>query len=101
MPIILPPDPPPTPPADTGPVTTAGERLYGRLAPVAVYDEANGNVLQALAETLADPQQIVDDVARDSVTQIAWQPATDPDTAPAVLLPWLAQFPGVKLLPSD
>lgn len=81
-------------------MSTAGDRLLDRLAPVATYDDENGGVVAALAETLAEPQQIVDDVARDQEDgQLAWQPALDPDTAPSVLLPWLAQFPGVALPP--
>lgn len=110
MPIILPPDPPPTittpPPTDAETTTTAGERLYQRLAPVATYDDSNGGIVAALADTLALPQAVVDDIARDDFSrpagsQLAWQPLLDPDTTPAAFLPWLAQFPGVKLLPSD
>lgn len=102
MPITLPPDPPAGPvEADLGPPTTAGERLYARLGPVATYDDDNGNVVQALAETLAEPQQIIEDVTRDGETREAWAIAGDPDTAPAELLPWLAQLAGVRLLDSD
>jgi phage tail P2-like protein len=82
-------------------MTTAADRLYDRLAPLATYDDENGGIVRALAETLALPQSNVDDVARDTDTQLAWQPLLDPDTCPAAWLPWLAQFPGVKLLPSD
>lgn len=82
-------------------MSAASDRLYERLAPLATYDAENGDVVLALAETLALPQQVVDDVARDTDTQLAWQPALDPDTCPADWLPWLAQFPGVTLLPSD
>jgi P2-related tail formation protein len=108
MPIILPPDPPAPitipPPGDAEAATTAGERLYDRLAPVATYDEENGGVVAALADMLALPQAVVDDIARDDLsrpagTQLAWQPLLDPDTTPWI--DWLAQFPGVKLLPSD
>lgn len=82
-------------------MSSAGDRLYERLAPVATYDVENGMVVQAIAETLAAPQQIVEDLARDSDTQLAWQAALDPDTCPAIMLPWLAQFAGVTLQPGD
>lgn len=82
-------------------MSTASDRLYERLGPLAAYDPENGNVVQALAETFSLPQDVVDEVARDTDTQLAWQPALDPDTCPAEWLLWLAQFPGVTLLPSD
>lgn len=82
-------------------MSSAGDRLYGRLEPVATYDDENGGVVAAIADMLAAPQQLVDDVARDTDTQLAWQPALDPETAPEALLAWLAQFAGSSLLPSD
>lgn len=100
MTVYLPPEtpaPPAGPPVDT---PTAAERLYERLGPVATYDAENGYVVQYIAEALALPQAVVDEVMVDG-DQLAWQPALDPDTCPADWLPWLAQFPGVTLLPSD
>lgn len=101
MPNIRLSDPPLVPPVDAGPVTSAGSRLYDRLTPVATYDADNGYVVRSIAETLADSQAIVDQVARDSDTHLAWQAALDPDATPAEMLPWLAQFAGTRLLPAD
>lgn len=101
MTIVLPPETPAVPPSDTGLVTSAGTRLYDRLAPVATYDPENGNIVRAIAEVLAEPQELVDQVARDTDTHLAWQAALDPDVTPDEFLPWLAQFAGTQLLPSD
>jgi hypothetical protein len=82
-------------------VSDSGDRLYARLAPVAVYDASNGNVVRALADVLAAPQDLISQVARGDETFEPWARATSPSQAPDVLLPWLAQFAGVELLPSD
>ena len=74
------------------------ERMQAQLAP---YQEADpAGLLDALATGFAAPLEICD-VARDTDTHIAWGSVLDPDVADARLLPWLAQFSGDQLLPSD
>jgi len=75
-----------------------GERMQAQLAPYAEADPAG--LLDALATGFAAPLEICD-VARDTDTHIAWGQVLDPDAADARLLPWLAQFSGDQLLPSD
>lgn len=80
---------------------TAADRFYSRLEPIAGPDPENGLALQGLVAALAGPGQIIDDVVRDSDTHEAWSMVLDPDFSPEWVLPWLAQFPGVRLLPAD
>ena len=82
-------------------MSLASDRLYERFGPLATYDDENGGIVQAISDALAAPQAVVDDVARESDTHAPWQAVLDPDACPAAWLPWLAQFAGVKLLPSD
>lgn len=56
-------------------------------------------LLLQVAEVLSGPAQIIDEVARDTVTGPAWAAARDPDTVPEELLEWLAQHVGVDLPP--
>lgn len=90
---------PSTPPPIT--VQTAAERLYRRLAPLAKPDPDNDYALLAVATALAEPSQIIEDVARDTATHEAWTMVMDPDAAPDWALPWLAQLGGTILEPGD
>lgn len=74
------------------------ERMQAQLAPYAEADP--DGLLDAFAAGFAAPLEICD-VARDTDTHIAWGTVLDPDAADARLLPWLAQFSGDQLLPSD
>lgn len=82
-------------------VSEVTEDLYSALGALTTGDEANDWPLlkfcEALAGTTAEPiAQLVSD--RD---QPGWQIVFDPDNAPVWVLPYLAQFVGVTLLPSD
>lgn len=101
MPIILPSDPPPTPAPDPGPLTDAADKVYNRLAPYHAVDTANGDILRHIVDALTHPTATVFDVSRQTLATPAWGKALDPDETPAEWLPWLAQIPGVKLLPGD
>lgn len=74
------------------------ERAQRQLEPYADADP--DGLLPALAAGFMAPLEICD-VASDTDTHIAWGTVLDPDACPAVLLPWLAQFSGDQLLPSD
>lgn len=77
---------------------SVAERMRRQLAPYAEADP--DGLLDGLATGFAAPLDICD-VARDTDTHIAWGTVLDPDVADARLLPWLAQFSGDQLLPSD
>lgn len=73
------------------------DRLMARLAPIDVGD----GTLQALAHAVAAPGEVFDTIAREQTGYAAHGQIMDPDVAPAAVLPWLAQFAGVQLFPSD
>lgn len=73
------------------------DRFLARVAPINVGDVTLG----ALVHAITSPMEWLDSLVRDSDTHRAWGKALDPDYAPAPVLGWLAQLPGVQLLPSD
>jgi len=82
-------------------VSTAGENLYARLAPLAVEDETNSWALLRFSEALAGKfLQPVEDLVRDTDAGPGWSVILDLDRAPADKLAWLAQFIGVRLAPN-
>lgn len=74
---------------------------YKRLAPYVLTDLANGAVLQKIVHAYAHPTADIWTLTSGTNGQPGYADAGDPDRAPGWLLPWLAQFPGVKLKPSD
>lgn len=78
-----------------------GELLYAELAPFARLD-ASGELalfVDAIAEPLFEPlHELVSEPEDES--RVAWEIALDPDEAPAIALPWLAQLAGARLTPS-
>ena len=56
-----------------------------------------GNVLTDLVDVLVAPLAEVEDVTRASSGRPGWARLLDPDTCPAALLPYLAQWVGVRL----
>jgi hypothetical protein len=80
-------------------MSTVADTILAGLEPVnRAFPDRNG-ILAALVDSLAEPVQIVDDVARDTDTHDAWQAIYDPDACPVELLAWLAQHVGVQLPP--
>lgn len=82
-------------------VTEVTEDLYEALGPLTAGDEERDwpllRFLDALCATTVEPiAELFSD--RD---QPGWQIVFDPENAPASVLPYLAQFVGVQLLPSD
>lgn len=59
-------------------------------------DDDNDGAYRALVDSYTAPFAEVEDVVRGSDGRPGWATALDPDTAPAVGLPWLAQFAGVR-----
>lgn len=77
-----------------------GAQLYADLAPLAYADAENGSPLATFCGALGTLLQPVDDLARGTAAGPGWSELVDVDRAPAVALPWLAQFVGVRLDPS-
>lgn len=73
------------------------DRFLARVAPINTGD----GTLAALVHAITLPGEWLYDLARDSATHKAWGKAVDPDYAPANILGWLKQFPGVQFLASD
>lgn len=90
---------PPTPPPDLAPDTFAA-RLYGMLAPLAQLDPSYGWSLLILCNAIGIDFQLVEDWVRDTPEGPGWSLLLDVDRCPPEALPWLAQFVGVRLLPS-
>lgn len=74
---------------------------YKRLAPYVLTDLANGAILQKIVHAYAHPTADIWTLTSGTNGQPGYADAGDPDRAPGWLLPWLAQFPGVRLQPRD
>ena len=72
-------------------------RFLARLAPINVGD----STLAGLAHAITTPGELLDLIVREDDDFSSWGRVMDPAAVPAQLLPWLAQFAGVQLLPSD
>lgn len=72
-------------------------RFLARVAPINIGDLTLTKIVNAVTAA----GEVFETIARADATHSAWGKAMDPDVAPAVLLPWLAQFAGVQLLPGD
>jgi hypothetical protein len=76
-------------------VTRAAQELYDAHAPIAGQDEqADWPLLRYLSAIARMFDWIYDLVSPE--TGPPWSPALDVDRAPAFLLPWLAQFVGIR-----
>ena len=87
-------------PAELTPDTYA-ERLYGMLAPLAARDSEVEWSLLKLCNAIGVPFQLVEDLVRDTEDGVGWSALLDLDRCPDEALPWLAQFVGVRVLPSS
>lgn len=72
-------------------------RFLARIAPI----NSGDFTLQHIAEAVTSPGELFDVIAREDDDYSAWGRVLDPDATPSVALGWLAQFAGVRLLPSD
>lgn len=72
------------------------QRAYDALGPWARADDT-GELLDYV-RVLLSPLTDIDDIIRSSDTHEGWGNLLDADTAPAWVLPWLAQFVGVQLI---
>jgi hypothetical protein len=75
------------------------DRFMGERA-IAAIDVGDGT-LGKLVAAITAPGELLWSVVRGDGSHGPWDRVMDPDTCPAVLLPWLAQFAGVELLPDD
>jgi hypothetical protein len=83
-------------------VNPTAERIFARQAPLAEIDQQTSDLLEGISEALGLSYVDTDVVVREGVDgQAPWSAIADPDLCPARWLPWLAQWNGVKLLPSD
>jgi hypothetical protein len=83
------------------PLLPAAQKVYDRLAPYQAADAANGYTLRDIVEASTGPTEDVYALSTETATHPSFGKAFDPDLAPAWLLSWLAQIPGVKLRPGD
>jgi hypothetical protein len=72
------------------------QEAYAALGPWSRADES-GELLQ-LVYALFNPIVAIDDIVRDSDTHTGWGKLLDVDEAPAIALPWVAQFVGVETI---
>lgn len=81
-------------------VSEAAEQLYAELAPLATADEESGWQLllfcEAVYGTLIEGTRTL---LSETDEYPNWGLVMDVDRAPAAVLPWLAQFVGVRLTP--
>jgi hypothetical protein len=77
--------------------TDYGELLYDRLSPLAFADEQNDWALLKLCGALGQVHAPVHDIVSDPDGGPPWARLLDPDRAPAVFLPWLAQVVGERV----
>lgn len=80
-------------------VSDAAERIYDRLRPYQLGDEAAGWLLLALCEALSRTLVRPNELLRHDDTGTGWRRLLDADRAPAWALPFLAQWVGVAPLP--
>jgi hypothetical protein len=78
-------------------VNESAERIYARLEPIDVGDDT----LKHIAEALGLGAVEVDEVAPGTDTHGPWARIMDPYACPVWALPYLAQWVGERLLPSD
>lgn len=78
---------------------SVGKRLYDALGPLAWKDAELGYPLGHYCNAIGTMLSPLDDLVRETDTHPGWAKALDVDEAPPFVLPWLAQFVGVKLEP--
>ena len=85
-----------TPPAELEP-TVFADRLYSSLEQLARVDGSYGWSLLILCNAIAAMFELVEELVRDTVDGPGWSVLMDAERCPAVALPWLGQFDGVRL----
>jgi hypothetical protein len=76
------------------PVAAATQRLFDQTGPAGAAD-ATGTLL-AWLDGPGKTLQVLDDLARDTATDPGWSVVLDVNRCPTYVLPWLAQFVGVR-----
>jgi hypothetical protein len=90
---------PPVPPDDLAQDAFAA-RLYAMLAPLAQLDEQYGWALAIYINAIGTMYELVEDWVRDTPDGPGWSVLLDVNRCSDDVLPWLAQFAGVRLLPN-
>lgn len=72
---------------------SVAEQLTESLGPFAAESDDLGEFLEAVA----DPIELIYGIVGEEDQAVGWSIVFDPDTCPAEILPWLAQFEGVTL----
>jgi hypothetical protein len=80
-------------------VSQAAEDLYASLGPWREMDENVWDLLLLCEAAAGKLQEVYDLGFREDL--VGWSQVMDPDAAPAKFVPWLGQFIGVRMLPSD
>lgn len=76
---------------------TFANNIFGALGPFA-DDDASGD-LEGLVEALVGPVETLYEIVGEENQEVSWSAALDPDRCPSSVLPWLAQWVGVRLDP--
>lgn len=79
-------------------LTPTGQDAYDSLTPLAYADEENGWPLAWFVAALALQFDWIYDLVSDTDDGVGWSPVVDVDRCPAFLLPWLAQFVGIRFV---
>lgn len=77
---------------------TFAENLYESLGPFREDDETGD--LDALVRALTGPMETLYSIVGEQDQDVSWSAALDPDRCPVSVLPWLAQWAGVRLTAS-
>lgn len=81
-------------------LTEAAEELYEALSPAFSNLDADGSLERFCAVITSGDLSLIHDWVIDTDLGPGWQILLNPAQAPAIVLPWLAQFDGAVLLPS-
>jgi len=93
------PQPLDAPPPDALLPDTFSARLYAALAPLAQKDVEVSWSLLVYCNAIGTMYQLIEDIVRDSPAGPGYSALLDVNRCPAVALPWLGQFVGVRVPP--
>lgn len=80
-------------------LTEAATELYEALSPAFAELDTDGSLERFCTVITSGDLSLIHDWVTDSAVGPGWQVLLDPSRAPALVLPWLAQFDGAVLLP--
>lgn len=78
-------------------ISPIAEDIYQDLGPIPDGDETNGWIVAHLVNAVFDGYTWIDEISRATDEEPPWAQLLDVERAPAIVLPWLGQFVGVRL----